>query len=138
MADRKNVSGINDHKKRKGALVAPLNAASGDKLKLSSWAKERMPEYLWLGLILLQYGRTTGIEKAGYILSELSKTFNSLSQPRISKVFSLPNDEQKSVYEIICKHVEKEVLAPLTVLYPNRLYPIFNEYFFISHLLVEE
>ena len=138
MADRKNVSGISDHKKRKGALVTPFNAALGDTLKLSPWAKERMPEYLWLGLILLHYGRTTGIEKAGNILSEISKKFDSLSQPRMSKIFSLANDEQKSLYEIICKHVEKEVLAPLTVLYPGRLYPTFNEYFFISHLLVEE
>lgn len=138
MADRKYVSGISDHKKKKGALVTPLNAASGDKLVLSSWAKERMPEYLWLGLILLHYGRTTGLEKAGNILFEISKKFDSLSQPRMSKFFNLAEDEQKSLYEIICGHVEKEVLAPLTVLYPNRLYPTFNEYFFISHLLVEE
>lgn len=74
MADRKNVSGISDHKKRKGALVTPFNAALGDTIKLSPWAKERMPEYLWLGLILLHYGRTTGIEKAGNILSEISKS----------------------------------------------------------------
>jgi len=138
MVDRKNVSGISDHKKRKGALVTPFNAAFGDTLKLSPWAKERMPEYLWLGLILLHYGRTTGIERAGNILSEISKKFDSLSQPRMSKILNLTNDEQELLYEIICKHVEKEVLAPLTVLYPNRLYPIFNKYFFIPHLLVEE
>lgn len=138
MADKKSVSGISDHKKRKGALVTPLNAAVGNTLKLSSWAEERMPEYLWLGLILLHYGRTTGMQKAGNILSEISKFFDTLSQPRMSKIFDLADDKQKLVYEIICKHIEKEVLAPLTILYPNRLYPTFNEYFFISHLLVEE
>jgi hypothetical protein len=138
MTDRKNVSGISDHKIRKGALVTPLNAASGDTLKLSSWAKERMPEYLWLGLILLRYGRKTGIEKAGNILFEISRKIETLSQPRMSKIFSLSDDGQKSVFEIICKHVEKDVLAPLTLLYPSRLYPLFNDYFFISHLLVED
>lgn len=138
MVVRKNVSGLSDHKKRKGALVTPFNAALGDTLKLSSWAKERMPEYLWLGLILLRYGRKTGMEKAGNILFEISKIFDTLSQPKMSKIFSLLDDEQKSIYEIICKHVDKEVLAPLTVLYPSRFYPIFNEYFFISYLLVED
>ena len=138
MTDSKNVSGISDHKIRKGALVTPLNAASGDALKLSSWAKERLPEYLWLGLILLRYGRKTGIEKAGNILFEISRKIEALSQPRMSKIFTLSDDEQKSIYEIICKHVEKDVLAPLTLLYPSRLYPLFNDYFFVSHLLVED
>ncbi|MBN2267217.1 MAG: hypothetical protein JW725_02645 [Candidatus Babeliaceae bacterium] len=138
MIDRKNVSGISAHKIRKGSLVTPLNAASGDTLKLSYWAKERMPEYLWLGLILLRYGREAGIEKAGKILFEISRKVGDLLQPRMSRIFGLPDDEQKSVYEIICKHVEKDVLAPLTLLYPSRLYPVFNDYFFISHLLVED
>ena len=138
MKDNKNTSGISDHKKRKGALVTPLNAASEGVLELSSWAKERMPEYLWLGLILLRYGRKEGLQKAGNILREISIKNETLSQPRMSKIFSLSNDEQKSIYEIICKYVEKDVLAPLTLLYPSRFYPIFNEYFFISHLLVED
>ena len=138
MKDNKNTSGISDHKKRKGALVTPLNAASEGVLELSSWAKERMPEYLWLGLILLRYGRKEGLQKAGNILREISSKNETLSQPRMSKIFSLSNDEQKSIYEIICKYVEKDVLAPLTLLYPSRFYPIFNEYFFISHLLVED
>ena len=73
MTGRNNVSGISAHKKRKGLLVTPFNAASGDTLQLSSWAKERMPEYLWLGLILLRYGREVGIEKAGKILFEISR-----------------------------------------------------------------
>jgi hypothetical protein len=138
MTDKKNVSGISDHKRRKGVLITPFNAASGDTLRLSSWARERMPEYLWLGLILLRYGRKVGIEKAGNILFEISRNIESLLQPRMSKIFSLSYDEQKIVYEIISKHVEKDVLAPLTLLYPSRLFPLFNDYFFIPHLLVEE
>ena len=138
MADNKYTSGIRDHKKKKGALITPLNAASGDVLKLSSWARERMPEYLWLGLILLRYGRNDGLQKAGNILREISRKMKTLSQPRMSKIFGLSSDDQKLIYEIICRHVEKDVLAPLTLLYPSRLYPIFNEYFFVSHLLIED
>lgn len=138
MADRKNVSGLSDHKIKKGVLITPINAAAGDGLHLSSWAKERMPEYLWLGLILLRYGRKVGFEKAGNILFEISRINESLLQPRLSKILCLSYSEQKLIYEIICKHVEKDVLAPLTLFYPSRLYPIFNEYFFISYLLVED
>lgn len=138
MTDKQNISNISDYIKRKSLLVSPLNAALGDKLQLSSWAKERMPEYLWLGLILLRYGRKAGLEKAGKILFEISRKVETLSQPRMSKILSLSDGEQKSIYEIICRNVDKDVLAPLTILYPNRLYPTFNEFFFVSHLLVED
>ena len=138
MADKKNTSGIADHKKRKGALVTPFNASLGDTLKLNSWAKERMPEYLWLGLILKYYGRKLGLEKAGNILFGISRNGVSLPAPRLSMIFSLPNDDQKTIYKIICKHIDKEVLAPLTLIYKSRFQPIFNEYFFVSHITVEE
>lgn len=138
MADKKNVSGIADHKKKKGALVTPLNAGLGDTFKFSSWTKERMPEYLWLGLILKYYGRKLGLEKAGNILFGISRSGISLPAPRLSMIFNLSGDDQKTIYKIICKYTDKEVLAPLTLIYKSRFQPIFNEYFFISDLTVEE
>jgi hypothetical protein len=86
----------------------------------------------------LRYGRKTGIEKAGNILFELSKKIETISQPRLSKILGLSDDWQKIAYEIILKHIDKDVIAPLTILYPNRIYPLFNEYFFIFHLSVED
>ena len=51
----KNVSSLDDHilNKKKGIVATPLNNSIGDKLKLNSWAMQRLPEYLWLGLILM-------------------------------------------------------------------------------------
>ena len=138
MTDKKNVSGISDHKIRKGALVTPLNAGLGDTLKFSSWTKERMPEYLWLGLILKYYGRKLGLEKAGSILFEISRSGVSLPAPRLSMIFDLSDDDQKTIYKIISKYIEKDVLTPLTLIYKSRFQSLFNEYFFISHITVEE
>lgn len=138
MTDKKNVSGLSDHKLKKGTLLAPFNASLGDTLTFSSWTKERMPEYLWLGLILKYYGRELGLEKAGKILFEISRSRISLATPRLSMIFNLSNHDQETVYRIICKYVNKEVLAPLTVIYKRRLKPIFSEFFFITHLTVED
>ncbi len=138
MTDKKNVSGISDHKKRKGALVTPVNAGLGDTFKFNSWTKERMPEYLWLGLIRKYYGRKLGLEKAGNILFGISRSGISLTTPRLSMIFNFSKNEQKTLYQIICKYIDKEVLAPLTLIYKSRFQPIFNEYFFIAHLTVEE
>jgi hypothetical protein len=68
MASEKNVSRLSEHKlyRKQGKVVAPLN--DGIQLTLSSWAQKRMPEYLWLGLILMDYGREEGFEKAGKVL----------------------------------------------------------------------
>ncbi|MCD6476232.1 MAG: hypothetical protein J7K85_08260, partial [Anaerolineaceae bacterium] len=140
MPDNKNVSGLSDHilRKKKGTLATPFNDAFGESLKLSSWGKERMPEYLWLGLILLHYGRHEGLERAGRILFEISGEIETLVQPKLSKILSLPDDKQIIVYEITSKYAEKEVIAPLTILFKKRNFPLFNQYFYVSHLSVEE
>jgi hypothetical protein len=140
MSNKKNVSSLSDHKlyKKKGVVITPLNDALRDQLKLSLWTKERMPEYLWLGFILLYLGRKVGLEKAGRILFEISKNFTSLSYPRFSMILSLSDEEQKIIYGIISKHVEKKVLAPLTILYKNKDYPIFNDFFYIPEFNVED
>ena len=137
---QKNVSSLSDHKlhKKKGIVATPMNDALGDLLKPSSWTKERMPEYLWLGLILQHYGRKDGFEKSFQILHEISKCVSSLSHPRLSIILNLPDNDQKTVYTIICGVIDKIVISPLTILYKKETHPLFNEYFFIPQLRVED
>lgn len=139
-AKGRNVSSLEDHivYKKKGVVATPYNDGLGDMLKLSSWAKERMPGYLWLGLILQCYERTEGLEKAGPILDEISKTIKTLSLPSMSMILKLADSEQRKVYDIICKVIDKEVMSPLTILYKNDVHPVFNEYFFTPQFQVDE
>lgn len=137
MTDKRNTSGIFDHKQKKGALVRPFNASIGDRLQFNSWAKDRIPEYLWLGLILHRYGREAGLNKAMKVLSEIAEQNISLVEPKLSSIFSLDEDKQRIVYEIIAKQTEKMVLAPLTVFYANQTYLLFNQYFYISNFSIE-
>lgn len=140
MNDKKNVSSLSDHKlhKKKGIVATPLNDALRDTLTPTSWAKERMPEYLWLGLILQHYGRREGFERSLRLIYEISRKVKSLSHPRLSLIFALPEDEQSSVYNIICMHVDKRVLSPLTLIYTPKTYPKFNEYFYVPQLQVKD
>lgn len=135
----KNVSSLSDHKlnKKKGIVTTPLNAL-GDLLKPTSWTKERMPEYLWLGLILQHYGRKVGFEKSFQILYEISKIVMSLSHPRLSMILNLSDNDQRKVYDIICSVIDNRILSPLTILYRKDAHPLFNEYFFIPQLRVED
>lgn len=140
MPDKRNVSSLSDHRlyKKKGLVATPLNDGLRDLLALNSWTKERMPEYIWLGLVLMYYGRKKGFEKTRQILSEISKKIKSLSHPRFSMILNLPADDQEIIYEVICKFIDKKVISPLTILYDKNTHPIFNDYFFIPQQTVED
>jgi hypothetical protein len=137
MTDKSGASKLSDHVIRKGKLLSPMNASLGDSLHLSSWAKERMPEYLWLGLILLKYGRRDGLERAGKILFEIAGVTDKLLKPSFSSLLNLPSSTQRSIYLIIQNYVDKDTLTPLTVIYRSSLYPDFNEFFSLSTYSVE-
>ena len=136
MKKKKNVSSLSDHilHKKKGIVATPLNDGLRDKLTLSSWTKERMPEYLWLGLILMYYGRDEGFKRAGKILFEISKRIETLSHPRLSMIFNLSDEDQHTLFKIIIDNIDKNILSPLTVLYRSSSYTLFNEYFNIPYI----
>ena len=140
MTSEKNASNLSDHKvySRQGRVVAPFNDILGNQLTLSSWAKERMPQYLWLGLILIEYGREEGFEKAGAILKNISTQAKTLSEPKLSQIFGLSPDEQVSVFQIILDQIEPFVLSPLTILYRAKDYLEFNEAFNVPEVHFEE
>ncbi len=136
---KKNVSSLSEHRlhKKQGIVATPLNDGLRDLLTLSSWTKERMPEYLWLGLILIHYGRNEGFKKASEILFEISKKIKFLSHPRLSMIFDLSEQYQHTLFEIIINTIDKNILSPLTVLYRSSSHPVFNKYFNIPQINFE-
>lgn len=135
--DMRNVSKLSDHKiNKKGKIIAPLNEAVGSILRLTSWNKERLPEYLWLALILSYYGRQEGFDRAGGVLFSISRIKPSLSRPKMSSIFQSESDVRNKIYEAICEQIEPIVLAPLTVLYREEEYADFNAFFYNPRLTI--
>ena len=66
-------SKLSDHTFEKGELITPLNSLSmmSEFEDEKSWSYGRMPEYLWIGLILKYFGRNEGFKKAYLIVSKL-------------------------------------------------------------------
>lgn len=53
-----------------------------------SWTYGRMPEYIWIGLILKYYGREEGLRKSYSIISTLHNTnFSKTTILRLRKSF---------------------------------------------------
>ena len=114
-------------------VVTPFNNAFGKQLYLSSWYLKRLPEYIWLALIHFYYGRNEGFNRAGFILKEITKIDNTFSRPRLSSIFKLPENTKKEIFELICKHIDSNILAPLTVIYRQK-----NIHFLINIFIIQE
>lgn len=135
--DGKGRSKLSDHSYKKGKIITPINSMLGEKLLLNSWNAQRLPEYLWLGLILLNYDRKVGLEIGQRILYLISRVDIDISKPKISLITQANEHQQREIYNIILNLIEPEVLAPLTILLRGDKYHLFNEYFYVKELSVE-
>lgn len=120
---------LSDHIFKKGKFITPWNNALGSLSKMQSWSLNRLPEYLWLGLILDKYGRKSGLEKLSFILKQLHEINKNISVPAFSQIIKMNNEEQKKLFSYIIEITDKEVLAPLTLLYTFSDYPEFSRCF---------
>ena len=102
-----------------------------------SWAYGRMPEYLWIGLILKYYGREEGFKKLNRIISKLHNLAPEVSTARLSQILKLDSDIQKEFYKFIVQIGAGEALAPLTIYLTISKAPIFAEYFYSREQSIE-
>ena len=103
-----------------------------------SWTYGRMPEYLWIGLILKYYGRDEGLRKSYGIISALHKLAPGLYTARLSQILKLDADIQKRFYDYIICSGAKEALAPLTVFLTASKAPVFAECFYCPDQSIED
>ncbi len=132
-------SKLSEHIFKKGKFITPLNNIPNAKAfsDEKSWSYGRMPEYLWIGLILKHFGRKTGFEKLNDIISTLHKLAPTLNTVRMSQILKLDATTQKQLYSYIISMGAKEALAPLTVFLTISYAPAFAEKFYCAELSID-
>lgn len=125
-------SRLSDHKLVKGKFITPLHSIPQmtELPDEKSWSHGRLPEYLWIGLILNKYGRTIGLQKAMQVMSILHETIPDIHTPRISCILSAEANIQQEFYKKICDVISKNTLSPLTIVLTTSKYPIFSKWFY--------
>lgn len=131
-------SKLSDHVMIKGRLKTPFNHSLGGLLKLTSWHINRMPEYVWLGLILQAYGREETFKRVFPILQTITSIDDDISFPMLSRILSLSEEKQIRIYEEICKNIEANILCPLTLIIDYVSNPLFYRYFLDPTMQVGE
>lgn len=133
-------STLSDHTFQKGKFITPINAIPlmHELEDEKSWTYGRMPEYLWIGLILKYYGRDEGLRKSYGIISVLHRLAPGLYTARLSQILKLDADIQKRFYDYITCSGAKEALAPLTVFLTASKAPVFAKCFYCPDQSVED
>ena len=128
---------LNGHELKKGVFVTPMNSI--EFLQPCSWFTERLPEYLWLGLILHSFDeRKEGLQRIMQMLHSISYASNSWPFPTMSGLLALDDNLQRSIFQIIVDSKFGMALSPLTLLYTYSEYPVFSSVFSKENIDFEE
>lgn len=125
-------SNLSQHKFIKGKFVTPLNNSLIMELgKENSWFYGRLPEYIWLALILEYYGREEGLLKCCSVLQILRKAIPDSFTPKLSSVINSDCMLQQTLFDDFKKQIDIGTLSALTVIFTYSRYPIFSTAFLI-------
>lgn len=133
-------SKLSNHTFKKGKFITPINLIPNMQ-ELSdekSWTYGRMPEYLWIGLILKRFGREDGLRKLCSIISVLHKLAPDLYTARMSQILKLDATIQKRFYDFVVSTDAKEALAPLTIYLTASRAPVFAECFYSPEQSIDD
>ena len=133
-------STLSEHKFKKGVFITPFNSMDNiyELPDDYSWTYGRMPEYLWIALILKRQGREKGLEILQYIISEVHLLAPEVETLRLSDILRLDESIQARLYDYIVKAVSAETLAPLTIVLTHSNAPTFSRYFCCPELTIKE
>jgi hypothetical protein len=125
-------SKLSEHTFKKGRFITPLNSLPmmQELEDEKSWTYGRMPEYIWIGLILKYFGREEGLKKLYYIISKIHNIAPDLYTVRLSQILKLDTNIQEEIYEYIISLGVKDAISPLTIFFTDSQAPVFAKYFY--------
>lgn len=128
---------LKDHgNPKKGILRSPINQMGN--ITHYSWMKECFPDFIWIALIIDFYGRRSAFTILSFIFKDVKKLSFEFESLQLSYIFSLENEKQEEFYEILLKHINSEILNPLTIIFNNNDNELFFKYFYKEGMSVEE
>ena len=120
---------LSSYKRKKGVLVSPWNEFMTPLKENFQWFKSRLPEYLWIGLILKSYERRIAIDKCLGIVKYLSEIEPSMLVPAWSEIMKMNDTNQKLFFSFLDRNINFDILYPLTCLTKYTNNKVFYQYF---------
>ena len=86
---------LTSHVKKGDTLYTPYTVPDGlgKSLRITSWSKSWLPEFLWIGLIINELGRKDDLEQLYKIINDLQE--NKICVSHFSKIIQLDMEKRK-------------------------------------------
>lgn len=108
-------SKLDQHVNENRELVPPfLVGDMGKMLKLHSWSQERMPEYLWVGLLRESVDRKSFFDKMWHLKEYILNSYDD-DIGRFSTILKLPSGKKIELFNKIKELFGNHILDPLIV-----------------------
>lgn len=131
-------STLSEQIRKKGLIISPWMDRLGDRLTLNSWSIERLPEYIWLALILDECNdRISGIKKCTALLRNIIALCPEVTSAKMSTILDLDEETQRKIYEIIGQNINSCVLSSLTLIIDEEISQPFFKAFFSPDLTID-
>lgn len=116
---------LTDHKRDRKKLIPPILAFMGENYSPYSWARQIVPEVLWIALLHQSLGLKKAVPFALMMVSEADRLCTAEPKPNFSKASSygiLTEEQKASFVKCIAKdpdfHSAIDALSPLFLLTP--------------------
>lgn len=114
-------SKLTEHKQNKRILFTPFNNYFGDRLELKSW-QLRLPELLWLGIIIYKYGHTEGLIKCHMIIDFMEAKSIIVKDLKITTILDLDVDKKEILFDYINTVCENKLLDGLCLVIDDKIF----------------
>lgn len=129
---------LSKHVQRGDTFYTPITdpKGMGEVLRISSWSKCWLPEFLWIGMIIYKQGRKNGLENLYRIIEKLKNS--EIAIPQMSKIFALEKSKQEFFWSIVTEYVNIDILSPLCTVITPDINEVFYNMFFEYSLNIDK
>lgn len=120
---------LSEHIFKKGKFQTQMSSIMSELSDDKSWSYGRIPEYIWIGLIINHYGRVEGLKKMYLIITLLHKINPDLTLPRLSDIIKMEESQQHEFFKSMNSIISSLVLSPLSLILSYSKAKIFSQYY---------
>lgn len=119
-------SKLSEHKQIKKLLVTPFNQTLGKMVTFKAW-QFRLPNLLWLAVIINKYGHIEGLAKCYHIIEFMEHSNIKINDLKISSILNLDDKQKEILFNYINTICKDKILDCLCLVIDDK---IFREKFY--------
>lgn len=119
-----------EHKLNKKTLITPFNQYLGNMVTFKIW-QSRLPDLLWLAVIIYKYGHIEGLGKCYRIIEFMKKNSINVENLKITNILNLDASQKEVLFDYINVICEDKILDCLCLVIDDKLFR--NKFYKISN-----